>query len=54
MYNLVIFDVGNDSREKKSYDVKGWHEVPTEIAENCLRQKWQTALKRDPPYPDNP
>ena len=54
MVRCAAIECGNGSREKKTYDVKGWHQVPTEDAENCLRQKWLTAMKRDPPYPDNP
>ena len=54
MVTCAAIECGNDSREKKTYDVKGWHQVPTEDAENCLRQKWLTAMKWDPPYPDNP
>ena len=35
-------------------EVKGWHVVPYKLEETTLRKKWLQAMKREPPYPQNP
>ena len=48
------FRCTHDTRKHKTSYVKGWHTVPYRENETELRQKWLSALKRDPPYPKNP
>ena len=48
MVNCGAINCVKSSEKFTSEDVKGWHKVPTK---GPLRQKWLTAIKRDPPYP---
>ena len=48
MINCGVINCEKSSENNESEDVKGWHKVPTK---GLFRQKWLTAMKRDPPYP---
>ena len=50
MVGCAAYGCTNSSRNKKSYEVKGYHYIPSN---NEYRNKWIIAIKREPPYPKN-